>query len=121
MKNSVMLLVTLVALCLTGVGWSQDAFLYDSGDRRDPFVPVVSGSGRILSGEKLNTSFENITLGGIIYDARNPKNSLALINGEPYGVGARVMEFVIVNIESTKVILRVGEEEFSLELVDEVK
>ena len=85
---------------------------YPFNDRdRDPFFPLVSGSGYILIPRELDIT--ELTLKGIIY---SQGNSLAIINEEMLKEGDTVGEYVVLKIEEKKVFLKKGNKEFTLKL-----
>ena len=92
-------------------------FVYEDEDRRDPFMPIVPKSGRILSSMKAKRFIKNVSLEGIIFSSEG--ESLVLINGEPHRLGDKVGGFQIKGIQSEKVILEAAGEEFVLELIKE--
>ena len=118
MKNSIAVLALMITFGSSLL--YAETFIYDGEGRRDPFVLLVSQSGKILSGTKLRTSFENISLGGIVFDPKDKKSCLVIINGEVYRQGDKVDSFKIKDIQSGKVLLDAGGEEFTLELIEEV-
>ncbi len=79
----------------------EEKFFYESGGMRDPFVPLVDESGKLVEGKR-----DQITpyrLGGIIW---NPDHPLAIIDGEIVGVGDLVdKKAKVVEIKEEEVIL----------------
>ncbi len=79
---------------------------YASGDRRDPFTPLVGEKGlppqtSVKSGE--------VQIQGIILDPQ--KGSFALINGQLYQKGDRVDNMEVVNVFADRVVFKIGTEE----------
>ncbi len=68
---------------------------YQSGDRRDPFIPVnqkaAPGSAEV-----------GIKVEGIIYDSKG--RSIVVIHGEPYKAGDSVADHKIVAIYPSKIV-----------------
>lgn len=81
---------------------------YDSGKRRDPFVP--------LTGEDVSmaASASGVKLEGIIYDPGN--QSVAILNGKPYQAGDPVGDATVVSIHKDHVVVSVSGEEKTLRL-----
>lgn len=92
-----------------------DEIRYDSGNRRDPFLPLVGPGGMVL--QKFNPGDLNIE--GIIFDPRG-SGSLVLVNGEFYKEGQTVNKATIMSIFKDRVIFRQDDEEKVLWIRDEV-
>jgi hypothetical protein len=92
-----------------------DEIRYDSGNRRDPFVPLVGPGGSVIV--KFNPGDLNIE--GIIFDPKG-SGSLVLVNGEFYKEGQTVNKATIMSIFKDRVILRQDDEEKVLWIRDEV-
>lgn len=98
----------------------RERFIYEDKGWRDPFVPIVTKSGKVLSGlsdVRVKRSVKTVSLEGIIFASEG--GSLALIDGEPYRVGDKVEGFEVKKIQPERVILEVDGEEFVLELIKE--
>lgn len=92
---------------------SADGIQYDSGGRRDPFVPLVGPDGTIL--KKFDAT--GLKVEGIIFDPKN--GSLALINGEFYKAGDKLQNAVLAQIFKDRVILSQDDQEKVLWLREE--
>ncbi len=92
-------------------------FIYEDKDQRDPFVPIVAKSGRVLSNINVKRSVKTVSLEGIIFASDG--ESLALINGEPCRLGDKVEGFKVKEIQPERVTLEADGEEFVLELLKE--
>jgi len=81
--------------------YTQQEFIYDSKDKRDPFIPLVTPDGRLLKLEPEEGAAE-LSLEGIIYD----KNGLsyAVVNGEVVRIGEMVSGYQVLKIEDRKVV-----------------
>lgn len=73
---------------------------YDSGNRRDPFIPLV-GANAVTA----NMGFDKdaLPIEGIIYDPK--EGSYALIGGEIYREGDRVGNAIVMQILPKKILL----------------
>lgn len=80
--------------------------------KRDPFIPLVTKTGKILIA-KDETAVSNLILKGIIY---SQDKSLAIINDDVFSEGDQIGGYIILEIEEKKVILIKDEEEVVLEL-----
>lgn len=79
---------------------------YERGERRDPFIPLISADGSM---QVMITGTGGLEIEGIIYDPGS--ESLVLVNGEFYRIGDVVQEASVVSIYKDKVIFdRDGEE-----------
>lgn len=87
---------------------------YHTGDRRDPFVPLVGPDGIMM----LKGKTSDFVVEGIIFDPR--EGSLALINGEMYKPGDSVNEAVIIQIFKDRVLLSIEDEEKIIWLREEL-
>ena len=105
-----LLLLTLLAL---GGTLLASEITYDSGKRRDPFVP--------LTGEDVSTSTSSsgIKLEGIIYDPGD--RSMAILNGKTYQAGESVGGATVVKIQKDHVVISKGGEESTLWMREDEK
>lgn len=87
---------------------------YDSGQKRDPMVPLIGPDGMIS--KKAVRSDLNIE--GIIVDTMG--DSVALINGDVYKAGDRIGEAVVVQILKDRVLLSQDDEERVVWLREEI-
>ena len=86
---------------------------YDSGKRRDPFVPLTGEDA------SMSVSSSGVRLEGIIYDPGD--RSLAILNGKAYQSGDVVGDATVVKIQKDHVVISVGGEEKALRLREEEK
>ena len=84
---------------------------YDSGRRRDPFVPL-KGEERLAS-----ASSSGVKLEGIIYDPGD--RSMAILNGKTYQTGESVGDAKVVKIQKDHVVISIGGEEKALWIREE--
>lgn len=93
---------------------------YDSGARRDPFIPLI-GEGGMLAAKGFDPNGLNVE--GIIFDPI--EGSMVLINGELYKQGDHVLNANIINIFNDRVIFSQDDEEKTIwireEIVEEAK
>lgn len=94
---------------------SADEIRYDSGGRRDPFIPLVGPGGVVKYGFKSAGQFK---VEGIIYDP--VEGSYALINGEFLKEGDPVGNAQLISILKDRVVLSVNKDEQVLWLREEV-
>lgn len=87
---------------------SAEKIQYESGNRRDPFFPLISADGVIVK----TTDFSGYHVEGIIYDQR--EGSMALVNGEYYREGENVRGAILKKVHKDRVILVEEDEEVTL-------
>jgi len=85
--------------------------VYDSGKRRDPFVPLSGQTGN------LTTAPSGLKLEGIIYDPG--KQSVAILSGASYQAGEYAGEALVKSIQKTSVVIVSGGEEKTLWIRDD--
>lgn len=92
----------------------NDTFIYNDGGKRDPFWPLVSVNGSIITYDEQDLSASDMMLTGIMAGS-NGKN-LAMINGKIIEEGGMIGAFHVVKITSTFVVLDNGREKTELHL-----
>lgn len=93
---------------------AAEQFKYDSKDRRDPFVPLVTKEGRITASLITVYSLKDIVLEGIVWDSKG--GSIAIINQDILRENDYVGDYQIDRIESDRVVLKKGDKEFVINL-----
>lgn len=88
---------------------------YDSGGRKDPFVPLVSAEG-VVNEKRFDAS--DIRVEGIVFDPNG--GSMVLINNEFFKEGDHVNGANIITIFRDRVILSQSDEEKTLWIREEV-
>ena len=106
-----------MTFCITGVASAEETYEYDSKNKRDPFVPLISGSGAYMSDAYGITGIKDVRLEGIVWD--DAKGSVAIINGEIVEEGQKIGEVKVLEIKDDSVIFDVGGEEVRVELRSE--
>ena len=105
----------LVMLAWTTFAFAEDgAFKYDSKNRRDPFIPLISESGGYASDAHEASAVEDIRLEGIVWD--DVKGSIAIINGEIAKEGDSIGAMKILKINKDNVIFDASGENVKVEL-----
>ena len=116
MKN--LALFTALGILLISSSVLAEEIRYDSGGRRDPFIPLVTPEG-VVDAKKF--SAKDLRIEGIIYDPNG--GSMVLINGEFYKQGENVNGANVITIFRDRVVLSQSDEEKTLwireEIVDE--
>ncbi len=80
---------------LTNSYAAGERFIYDSKNKRDPFIPLVGKGMRLLVPQEAK-SIENIILEGIVFDPEQA--SLAIINGEIFKEGDSIGGFILSEV-----------------------
>ncbi len=93
-------------LILTSSSFAASEVGYDSGKRRDPFVPLT---GEDVS---ISASSSGVKLEGIIYDPG--AQSMAILNGKAYQVGEALGDATVLKIQKDHVVISVDGEEKTL-------
>ncbi len=91
-------------------------FVYDDGGRRDPFWPLVTDSGSIISYDEKELSASDMMLQGILVGA---DETVAVINGRIVKTGDMVGAFRIERVTPTHVVLDNGQEKIEVYLKKE--
>jgi len=114
-KSQILLIVCMVFIFL-GFSFAQDEPGYDSGGRRNPFIPLVTNDGRLLNLEPQPDTV-GLSLEGIIYDKHGV--SYAVVNQEVVKTGEYAGEYQVLKIEARKVTFIKDGQTLETELKDE--
>ena len=106
-------ILVLCFLCLYSVVFAEEQFVYDSKNKRDPFISLITPDGRLLKLEQ-EEGAGALLLEGIIYDKYGL--SYAIVNGEIMRIGDKVGDYQVLKIEENKVIFIKDGEPLELEL-----
>jgi len=93
---------------------AEDGFNYNAKGKRDPFIPLISESGRYASDAYEASAAEDIRLEGIVWDDVN--GSIAIINGEIAKQGDSLGTMKILKINKDSIIFDIGGENVKIEL-----
>ncbi len=72
--------------------YAQEVFVYDDHGKRDPFVPLVSSTGLVVTYDQ-DLSVTDLDLEGIVADPSG--NNVALINGKIVNVNEQIGPYVV--------------------------
>jgi hypothetical protein len=109
----ILLLAGLCCMAAAPVLASETDFVYDDHGKRDPFVPMITSTGSIIT-DDADLSVDDLSLEGVVLDPKG--NSVAVINGKIVKVGDSIGAFQIANIENDQVAVRRAEESFMLKI-----
>ena len=93
--------------------YAQDNFVYDDHGKRDPFVPLVSSAGMVVTYDE-DLTVNDLVLEGIMADASG--NNLAIVNGKVVKLHDQIGPYVVDSIAVDHVEFLKGTERFSLKL-----
>ncbi|HOW87736.1 MAG TPA: hypothetical protein P5561_05600 [Candidatus Omnitrophota bacterium] len=112
-KNNMKKVGALILLVLTAAVaglYAQDEITYDSGKRRDPFIPINPEAADLVSST-------GVKLEGIIYDPNG--RSMVVISGKSYQAGDMVGEVKILAIYKDRIVISENDEEKTLWMREE--
>ena len=87
--------------------------MYDDHGKRDPFVPLVSSAGMVVTYDE-DLSVNDLVLEGIVADPSG--NNAAIVNGKVVKVHDQVGPYVVENIAVDHVEFLKGTEQFILKI-----
>ena len=100
--------------CFLSPVFAQEAGYAFSKTDRDPFSPLISKSGVLLIPREVNLG--GLVIKGIIYSKESP---VAIINDEVVEKGGNIGDYLVLDIEEKRVILKKGDQEFILKLEED--
>lgn len=95
----------------------QKSFVYDAKGKRDPFWPLVSETGSVITYDEQELSSSDMMLTGMLTGS-DGKN-IAVINGKIVKEGDMIGAFKVEKILTTAVVLDNGKEKSELYLQKE--
>jgi hypothetical protein len=93
--------------------YAQESFVYDDHGKRDPFVPLVSSAGMVVTYDE-DLSVNDLVLEGIVSDPSG--NNAAIVNGKVVKVHDQVGPYVVDIIAIDHVEFLKGTDRFILKL-----
>jgi len=106
-------LISVLILFFANSVYAQDSFVYDDHGKRDPFVPLVSSSGLVITYDQ-DLSVGDLVLEGIVADPSG--NNVALVNGKIVKINDQIGPYVVNVIANDHVEFLKGSEKFILNL-----
>ena len=110
------LIYFLIVLFLNSV-YAHAAFVYNDHGKRDPFVPLVSSAGMLVTYDQ-DLAVNDLVLEGIVADASD--NNVALVNGKLVKAHDQIGPYMVDSIGTDQVAFVKGAERFILRLKKEV-
>lgn len=92
----------------------RQPFVYNDAGKRDPFWPLVSKTGAIITYDETDLSASDMILTGVLTGVGG--RSVAVINGKIVKEGDKIGAFMVERVAPTKVILNNGQEKTELHL-----
>ena len=112
------LVIAFLIFLFTNSVYAQENFVYNDHGKRDPFVPLVSSAGMVVTYDE-DLSVNDLVLEGIVSDASG--NNLAIVNGKvvkihdqigPYLVDVIAIDHVEFIKENQRFILKLKKSTF---------
>lgn len=117
MLRTLLLFLVCVTAAGSGLCAEEEAFIYDSKGKRDPFIPLITDKVRFGVGMTGIETIDDITLEGIVWDPAG--DSFAIINGVIMREHEQVNNVRITKIASNAISILIDEKEFTIDLVEE--
>lgn len=96
--------------------YAQDSFVYDDHGKRDPFVPLVSPEGLVITYDQ-DLSVNDLSLEGIVADPSG--NNAAIVNGKIVKAHDQIGPYTVDVIADDHVEFLKGTDRFILKLKKE--
>ena len=107
------LLTSVLLLLFSNLVYAQGAFVYDDHAKRDPFVPLVSSAGMVVTYDE-DLAVNDLNLEGIVSDASG--NNVAIVNGKVVKLRDQIGPYVVDVIAVDHVEFLKGTERFTLKI-----
>ncbi len=112
-EKLVFLFVFFIFCFLFSVSAQESRYAFKPSDK-DPFSPLVSKNGILLIPREVDLG--GLVIKGIICSEESP---IAIINDKVVGKGENIGDYLVLEIEEKRVILKNGDQEFILKLGEE--
>jgi hypothetical protein len=107
------LIIFLLLIISANLVYAQEPFVYDEHGKRDPFVPLVSSAGIVVTYDE-DLAVNDLVLEGIVADASG--NNVAIVNGKVVKAHDKIGPYVVDVIAVDHVEFLKGTERFSLRI-----
>jgi len=108
------LFIFVLLLIFANSVYAQEAFVYDDHGKRDPFVPLVSSTGVVVTYDE-DLSMNDLVLEGIVADTSG-NNNIAIVNGKVVKAHDQIGPYLVDIIAIDHVEFLKGSERFVLKL-----
>lgn len=119
-RTSVIFIVVIfmsISIIFTQYQLSAFEYKYESGDKRDPFIPLIISQRRVALGLEAVETIEDVKFEGVIFDPVG--KSMAVLNGEIVKEGDKAHNVEIVKIYEGAITLRIYEKVHTINLIEE--
>ena len=106
-------IILVLILSFADLVYAQETFVYDDHGKRDPFVPLVSSAGMVVTYDQ-DLAVNDLVLEGIVADASG--NNAAIVNGKVVKAHDDIGPYVVDIIAVEHVEFLKGTERFILKL-----
>ena len=106
-------LIFVLVLFFSNLVYAQEAFVYDDHGKRDPFVPLVSSAGIVVTYDE-DLAVNDLVLEGIVADATG--NNVAIVNGKVVKIHDQIGPYLVDVIALDHVVFLKGAERFILRI-----
>jgi len=101
MKRKFVVILLLIVMIAAYVIAEEDALIYDSGKKKNPFIPYVTNDGQLINIQEDSGDIK-LNLEGIFYDDKG--QSMVIINGEILKKNDTLGNIKIVDIKKDSVV-----------------
>ncbi|MBL7069100.1 MAG: hypothetical protein ISS34_04510 [Candidatus Omnitrophica bacterium] len=118
MKNIISFLIVVFMVMpktLTLYAAGEEGFVYNSKDKRNPFIPLVAKKAKALFGLEDVYTIDDVVLEGIVWDAGG--DSVAILNGVIMREGQKSGNVAVIIIEEKSVMFSINNIEYTLDLI----
>ena len=112
-------LVLIYLIFAVSLALAEEAFIYESQGKRDPFVPLVGVNIKSAGSLEDVLSIEDVMLQGLAVDSAGKR--AAIMNGEMIKEGATVGRVTVEKILPKKITILIGEDKYELDIYGESK
>jgi hypothetical protein len=106
-------LILVLIFLFTNSVYAQEAFVYNDHGKRDPFVPLVSSAGMVVTYDE-DLSVNDLVLEGIVADSSG--NNIAIVNGKVVKIHDLIGPYIVDVIAVDHVEFLKGADRFVLKL-----
>jgi len=105
--------IFVLLLFITNLVYAQDSFVYDDHGKRDPFKPLVSADGLVITYDE-DLSVNDLNLEGVIADSSG--NNAAIVNDKIVKVHDSIGPYVVDVITDDHVEFLKGTQRYILKI-----
>ena len=106
-------LLLVLFFLFANVVYAEESFVYNDHQKRDPFVPLVSSAGMVVTYDE-DLSVNDLVLEGIVTDPSG--NNAAIVNGKVVKIHDHIGPYVVDKIATDHVEFLKGTEQFIIKI-----